>query len=137
MSDHVKSREDLPNAYRYVVMRDTFMSGWGQAEGKDAIYVYPCDSHEQAEIVVKNARDRGDQDRILIYSAEAMPVAFPDDWHVMLASVESAARWYQPDSFTREMCDTCGGAGIIFTPVREIECHACEGSGWVEKASVR
>lgn len=50
----------------YVTMKDTFMSDWGPAEGKDNILVLHCDTKEEAEIVAENARNRGDQINIRI-----------------------------------------------------------------------
>ena len=43
----------------YVTMNDTFMSGWGYAEGKINKLIFECDSYKEAEIVAENARYRG------------------------------------------------------------------------------
>lgn len=50
----------------YVRMRDKFMSGWGGARGRAAIYVVECDTMEQAEAVEKAAQDRPEMKYITI-----------------------------------------------------------------------
>lgn len=44
----------------YVIMTDTFMSGWGMAENLINKYVVVCDTHTQAHTIVKNARKRSE-----------------------------------------------------------------------------
>lgn len=44
----------------YVVMTDKAMSGWGRAQGKINKLIFECDTHEQAQIVEKNARNRSE-----------------------------------------------------------------------------
>jgi hypothetical protein len=50
----------------YVTMTDKFMSGWGQAEGLINKYVIECESQQQAQICVKNARLRSEMKYINI-----------------------------------------------------------------------
>lgn len=127
MSDKIiQSPSELPAASRYVMMRDTFLSGWGEAEGKDSIHIYPCASHAEAEIVEANANARDDQDRISIQPSDFFTGAmgeFPDDWVVSLCTRENAGRWFEPDAFNTELCPDCGGEG----------CETCDDSGRVEK----
>ena len=40
----------------YVTMTDKAMSGWGMAKNKTNKYVVICDTHEQAQIIEKNAK---------------------------------------------------------------------------------
>ncbi|AEZ50279.1 hypothetical protein BCPG3_100 [Bacillus phage BCPG3] len=42
----------------YVTMNDTFMSGWGEAEGLVNKLVLECDSLEEANVVAGNAAGR-------------------------------------------------------------------------------
>jgi hypothetical protein len=42
----------------YVTMTDKFMSGWGEAQGKNNKLVISCDTYEEAQIVEENARRR-------------------------------------------------------------------------------
>lgn len=105
MSDRIiEHPNELPSAYRYVVMRDTYLSDWGRAEDKDSIHVYPCNSHAEAEVVKANAEARSDQDRISIQPGDYFTGAmseFPDGWVVSLCTRESSARWFEPDAFSR------------------------------------
>ena len=50
----------------YVRMTDTFMSGWGRAEGKTNVLVIECDTWEQALAIRQAARDRREMRRIAI-----------------------------------------------------------------------
>ncbi len=129
MGEHIRHPSEAPQAYLYVIMRDSFLSGWGEADGKDCIYVYPCDSHWDAQIVEANAKMRDDQDRISIERAtffSDMPRdLFPDNWHVMVASAQDSPKWYERDAFSTEPCDECEGSG----------CEHCDDTGRVEKVS--
>jgi hypothetical protein len=49
-----------------VVMTDTFMSGWGPATGKQNIYCVECDTYEQAQLILKNAKKRSEMKRARI-----------------------------------------------------------------------
>lgn len=44
----------------YVTMTDRFMSGWGMAKGKTNKLIIECDTHEQAEIIKRNALRRSE-----------------------------------------------------------------------------
>ena len=48
----------------YVGMTDTFMSGWGDAEGRTNRYVVECDTEIQAQQIEKAARARDEMKRI-------------------------------------------------------------------------
>lgn len=50
----------------YVSMTDTFLSGWGEAEGKTAKYVVKCQTYEQAKQIKRNAEKRSDMKNIRI-----------------------------------------------------------------------
>ena len=52
----------------YVTMTDTFLSGWGQAEGKIAKFINVCKDYTEAVIVADNAKNRSDQKYINITS---------------------------------------------------------------------
>ncbi len=127
MSTHITSPSELPPAHRYVMMRDTFLSGWGEAEGKDAIFIYPCDSHAQAEIVQANGEARDDQDRISIQPSDYFDAPhmreFPADWHVHYFDPSDGNRWFEPEAFATEQCPDCEGEG----------CEGCDDLGRVRK----
>lgn len=42
----------------YVTMDDTFMSGWGEAEGKTNKLIFKCKDKEEANVVAENAKRR-------------------------------------------------------------------------------
>lgn len=70
----------------YVRMLDTFMSNWGEANGKKSIYVVECESAAQAEQVAAAARRRPEMSGIKIQlrppkasdNARLTQVAFAD-----------------------------------------------------------
>ena len=39
----------------YVKMTDRFLSGWGPARSKKAVFIYECETIQEAEIVAENA----------------------------------------------------------------------------------
>ncbi|QVW28899.1 hypothetical protein [Bacillus phage SWEP1] len=84
----------------YVTMTDTFMSGWGEAEGKTNKLVLVCDSYEQAEIVEENAKNRGDMKYVSIASTK--PHYNPSKYHVQFKTIDDMASWYKEGHFTKE-----------------------------------
>lgn len=54
----------------YVRMVDKFMSGWGGAKGRRAIYVVECDTLEQAEAVEKAAQDRSEMKYVTLTTTQ-------------------------------------------------------------------
>lgn len=48
----------------YVTMTDTFFSGWGSCSGMKNKLAIECKNYADAEIVMENARNRGDQKNI-------------------------------------------------------------------------
>ena len=50
----------------YVTMTDSFMSGWGRAEGRINKFVVACDSFSQAEIIAMKARQRSEMKYVRI-----------------------------------------------------------------------
>jgi hypothetical protein len=57
---------EIPKKKYYVTMTDKFMSGWGMAEGKTNKYVIGCNTYQQAETIVRNARKRSEMKHINI-----------------------------------------------------------------------
>ena len=50
----------------YVKMTDSFLSGWGPARSKKAVFIYECETIQEAEIVAENAMHRSDQKDVRI-----------------------------------------------------------------------
>jgi len=96
MSTMIESQREIPKAKFYVTATDTFLSGWGQSEGKDNRVILPCDDHREAETVAANARRRSDMSNVRICSGKPRL----HRWNTYsLMCREDASRWYEPDAF--------------------------------------
>lgn len=104
MSMFVTEDSEVPKTPFYVVARDTFMSGWGMSKGRDNWVVLPCQSDEEATIVLENARRRTDMVEAHITESLADLLRRPDIT-VSLFDREDADRWYTPGGFTWEKND--------------------------------
>ena len=98
MSKTIKHRADIPDAMRYVLCNDMFMSGWGKAEGRTNTIILPCKSYREAEIVAHNARSRTDQKRVRI--VEQKPRLRPGVLYSLMDR-KTAGRWYEPGGFCK------------------------------------
>jgi hypothetical protein len=78
------------------------MSDWGAAEGRVNTIILPYASHEEAEVVAVNARNRDDQRHVRILDRTP---ALSSGVVYSLMDRETAARWYTPDGFTPEPTD--------------------------------
>ncbi len=83
----------------YVSMTDKFMSGWGEAKGLIAKYIYECDSWEEAEKVEQNALARGDQKYVNICLKK--PYYNQNRYLVMEKNKRDNPTWYIKDYFRR------------------------------------
>lgn len=99
MPTPLKSQAQIPNAYCYVTMTDRFLSGWGEAQGRNAKYVATCSSWEEAKIVANNASNRGDQKHINIRTSKPR-VTDGNLWQLM--TKESSSPWYVAGTWTKE-----------------------------------
>ena len=81
----------------YVTMTDQFLSGWGQADGTKAKYVYVCDNWQQAENVKRNAEKRDDQTQINISHSNPLYRYKRKGYHVRVIKPdnESYKQWYK------------------------------------------
>ncbi len=77
----------------YVTMTDSFLSGWGGAEGKTCKYIYPCSNYREASIVADNAKGRGDQRYVNIRTSK--PYYNSRTHLTKWASKENNASWYK------------------------------------------
>jgi hypothetical protein len=94
--DVVTSQREIPKAPFYVCCNDSFMSGWGHAQGKVNTLIFPCQSYEEAEIVERNARRRSDQKFVRICTRK--PKLNP--YHLyQVKTRDTYDRWYQPNAF--------------------------------------
>ena len=81
----------------YVSTTDTFMSGWGCADGKINKLIFECDSLKQAEIVADNARNRKDQKSIRIHVSK--PYFQSGQYYVQDKTIEEYGAWYEEGYF--------------------------------------
>ena len=81
-------------------MVDTFLSGWGKAEGKTSRYIIECDTYEEAEIVAENARNRSDMKKVSIVTQK--PSFNKAKNHVAIVNKETASNWFKPNYFKKE-----------------------------------
>jgi HSP20 family molecular chaperone IbpA len=88
------------NKKYYVSMTDKFLSGWGQARGKNAVFINICDNYEEAQVVADNAGARKDQCNIKI--SETMPVFNTDRNLVQIKTREDMPNWYKKDYFKKD-----------------------------------
>lgn len=86
------------DAELFVVCKDTWLSGWGHAEGKNSLIVLPCRNQSEANVVIRNAQNRTDMDEIKIYT-ELPEFKWRDLVHV--ADRDDYQRWYVVGGFQR------------------------------------
>jgi hypothetical protein len=94
----------------YVTMTDRFMSGWGMAEGLLNRLVFICDTWEEANTVMRNARSRGDMKYVAAH-AEA-PKYIRKRWretgpdyrqgrhYIQIKTKDEYPSWYRDNAFT-------------------------------------
>ena len=93
----IRSKHEIPEAEYYVTAEDSFMSGWGEAEGMTSLVLLPCADREEARIVADNVRSHREMRRV---HTHANPPDLPyTSCHVSLMTRTSASRWYEPDAF--------------------------------------
>ena len=96
MSELIDSARDIPAAPYYVLAKDTFMSGWGGSQGRPNIVILPCESYEEAEIVLDNAQARSEMKYCRINSTKPRL----QRWNTYsLFNREEAERWYTRGGF--------------------------------------
>jgi hypothetical protein len=81
----------------YVTMTDTFMSGWGMADGKKNKLIFECDNLKEAHIVANNAEKRGDQKYVNIRHTK--PYYSPTNYYTQTKTKEEYPKWYEENAF--------------------------------------
>ena len=84
MATTITDQDQIPDAPWYVLSTDTFMSGWGHAEGLTNRIILPCESRDEAEDVAEYAQSRTDTKDVVVTSVKPYP-AYRDEylWQVM------------------------------------------------------
>jgi hypothetical protein len=83
----------------YVVMTDSFMSGWGKAKGGTSRYALGCSSMAEAKVVLANAQGRSEMKRASIVSHK--PRARRDQY-LSIVDRLTASRWYEPGAWVKK-----------------------------------
>ncbi len=102
MSTIITSADTIPTAPYYVLSDDSFMSDWGEAEGRVNTIILPCADHTEADIVATNARNRDEQRNVRIMDRKP---ALSSGVIYSLMLKEEAGRWYTPGAFEPEPTD--------------------------------
>ena len=76
-------------------MVDTFMSGWGKAEGKQNILIFECENKAEAYTVARYASTRNDQRDIHVYREDQqLPEFNPKKFYVQHKTKSEYPLWY-------------------------------------------
>jgi len=79
---------------------DTFMSGWGGAEGGNSFAAWACDSWQDAKTMTEHLERRGDMQRVRIEYDDPKRPYRPGrtcaHLHIYLADLERAKGWKRP-----------------------------------------
>jgi hypothetical protein len=94
---YIESMNQITKQKVYVTMTDSFMSGWGLADGKTNKLVIVCDSFEEAEIVKKNAQNRSEMKYVnIVYSKPRYNKRF---CLTQFKTKEDMPRWFEEGAF--------------------------------------
>jgi hypothetical protein len=88
-------------AYGFVIATDTFLSGWGQAQGGKSYYAIEVENETEAYIVMDNLKHRGDMKRIRFVKTLKNIRLGPRD-HLSVTDKFNAPRYFQEGSFAEE-----------------------------------
>lgn len=94
-------RDDKRDAW-FVVFTDSFMSGWGGAEGGRSIYALeiPIGDHETERIIRANGKVRHDMKRPRLHtSLKALKRTVGAFDHLSIVNQKVAGPWYRPGGF--------------------------------------
>jgi len=93
MSKTITNRSEIPDAPYYVLSNDTFMSGWGLAEGKINTIILPCVNWIEAQQVAEYAKSRTDQRYVRIVTQKPRLRLNTHLYSLMLP--DEATAWYK------------------------------------------
>jgi hypothetical protein len=104
----IMERLNLKLGQWFVTCIDTFMSGWGHAEGKTNKLIFLCDNEKEAEIVADNAEDRSDQRNVQIHSTPPTDLRYKkgtdyetNGKYVQIKTKKDYPTWYKEGSFRK------------------------------------
>jgi len=91
MAETAKTQADIPEAPFYVTAIDSFMSGWGPAEGRANLVCLPCSNEAEVKSVLAYVRTRPEMERIKVSHTKPLVDAETD---VSVFSREDQPVWY-------------------------------------------
>jgi len=90
--------------FAFVVFRDSFMSGWGEAP-KGSFYALACDSQAEVDLVRTNGKRRSEMKRCMVAFPDFMncpKMPLTNGQHLSIADKSCAGPWYKPGAFTKD-----------------------------------
>ena len=95
--DDRRTDEDKRRTVGFVVATDSFMSGWGKAQGR-SLFAVPLSNWDQADTVLANLQARSEMKRPRIVGADYRPKLSNGD-HLSIRDMSDCSRFYQPGGF--------------------------------------
>lgn len=94
-------RANAREPWGFVVFRDSFMSGWGKAEGGRSFYALAVDSEAEADLVLENGSRRDEMhDGTIVRTFADLQGYGEDNDHLSIADKDHASAWYKPGAFS-------------------------------------
>ena len=96
MSKSISDRRvNKTTPWGFVVFTDTFMSGWGHAQGR-SLFALAVFDHKEAETVLESGRQRSDMTRGCIVSTlKGLRRSVKPSDHLAIVDRATASRWYE------------------------------------------
>ena len=97
MIDDHRTEQDKKETIGFVVATDSFMSGWGPAQGR-SLFAVPYRTDEAHTSVLKNMEDRKEMKRVRTVGADYRPRLGKGD-HLSIRSCDDSKGFYTPGFF--------------------------------------
>jgi hypothetical protein len=91
MAERANAQSDIPQAPFYVTAVDSFMSGWGEAQGRVNLVCLPCENEAEVKAVLAYVRTRPEMERVKVSHTAPLVDA---ETEVSVYSVEAQPVWY-------------------------------------------
>ncbi len=86
----------------FVIMTDTFLSGWGDADNKINKLIFICNNKNQSEIVKDNAKNRTDMKHIKSYVKIPRKYLNNNKCLTQIKTIDDYPCWYKKDFFKKQ-----------------------------------
>ena len=97
ISTHVFSPSEIPEAPYYVLCTDKFMSGWGMAEGKTNVLIFPCADTDEVRIVTHNLHAREEMKRVRVAASKPRLLT---SWYAQVLTKDESPNFYVEGYFS-------------------------------------